>query len=252
MSSPNIFYVTYMNSQTGYRATWAPDVPLKIGMIGKIDKFGVFNVFSSLVKQGIPAEILSDTSSAEMDYTSHESVSITTKAAGSVPVAGSVLTSADAGFVFEFKSDQGVVFQTGGHKTHQLTNLEEIEQQILLKYDDGAWEKDLLIITQLAEADTATIIISNSSNVQLELKAKADVGTQELKLTDVSLGLTVARERGSTLKYITRNGLTPLYRVMGIRHPLFGKPYLGTRSDKEEQQKETFKIQEFDPGELTQ
>jgi hypothetical protein len=252
MANPHKFYLSHMNAKTGYRATWDPGRPLQIGQVGKLDGSGIFSVFSTLEKEGIPIEVLSDESSGEMDYTSNESVNISVKLAGSAPAAGSVLTDVEAGFSFEFKSEKAVVFQTSGHKTHQLVNLGEIEKLVLKKFNDGNWEKDWLIVTQLVAADTATIIISNSSNGKLELKAKAGAGTANLKLTDASLGLTVAREQGSTLKYITQNGLTPLYRLMGIRHPLFGKKQLATRSDKEQVDQEKFRLQEFDNGETEQ
>jgi len=250
MANPHKFYLAHMSAKTGYRAAWDPSRPHVIGQIGKLDQSGVFNVFSNLEKEGIPVETLADPSTMEMDYTSHDSVSISVKLSGKAPQAGSVLTDAEAGFSFEFKNERSIVFQTSGHRTHQLTNLAEIERLIIQKFKDGNWDKNWLIITQLVEANTATIIISNSSNSSLELSAKASAGTTDLKLTDASLGLTVAREKGSTLKYITQNGLTPLYRVMGIRHPLFGKPQLSTKGDKEEQQKESFGLQDFDPGEL--
>jgi len=258
MISPNIFYITLMNRNTGYRATWNPNVRLKIGMVGKIDKTGVFNVYSSLEKKGIPAEVMSDNAKVEMDYTSHDSVSITSKLAGSAPVAGSVLSNANAGFSVDFKSDNGVVFQTSGYTTHQLTNLAEIEAQVLNQYKSGGWEKDWLIITQLVEADSATIIISNSSNVHLDLQATANAGAPGLKLTDASLKLAVVREQGSSMKYLAESGLTPLYRVMGIRHPLFGlgKDSLKPKTGAEEgaaagEESDSLRMQEFDADELT-
>lgn len=251
MANPHKFYLQHMNAKTGYRGTWDPGKPLKIGSIGKLDKFGVFSVFSSLEKEGIPVEELQDTSTSDMDHTSSDSVTITAKVSGSAPVAGSVLTDVEAGFSFDFKSDKSVVFQSVGNKTHQLVNLGEIEHLILEKFNNGNWDKDSLIVTELVEAATATIIISNSSSGKLELKAKADAGTQNLKLTDVSLGLSVAREQGSTIKFIAENGLTPLYRVMGIRTPFLGKTFFGTKGGEEEQpEEENFKVQDFNPKEL--
>ncbi|ULQ51779.1 hypothetical protein [Flavihumibacter fluvii] len=252
MANPHKFYLAHMNAKTGYRATWDPGRPLKIGFIGKLDKFGVFTVFSSLDKEGLIPEVLTDTSDSEMDYTSENEVNIGTKLAGKAPAVGSVLTDAEAGFVIDFKSEKGVVFKANGYKTHQVTNLGEIEKFILPKFKQGNWEKDWLIVTQLVEASSATIIISNSSNGKLELKASAGVGAANLKLTDASLGLTVARETGSTLKFIAQEGLTPLYRLMGIRHPLFGKPGLRTKGIQEGMDKEEFQLQDFDPGEVEQ
>ena len=244
------FYLKHMNDQTGYRATWDPGRPLQIGFIGKLEGPGVFTVFSSLQKEGIEPEIVSDSSSSELDYTSNDQVSIGIKLAGSTPAAGSILTNAEAGFEFEFKSENAIVFKVDGYKTHQIINIANIESQIKEKYNNGNWEKDWVVVTQLIEADTATIIISNSGNSNLTLKAKAGAGTGELKLTDASLGLTVAREKGSTLKFITQSHLTPLYKVMGLVHPFLGKLKLATKSLEAATDADEFTIRDFSDAEL--
>jgi hypothetical protein len=240
-----------MHNKTGYRATWDPNRSFKIGQVGKLNKDGSFTVYSSLEKEGIPIEVDTSTADIEMDYTSHDSVGISFKASGKAPAVGSAFTTADAGIRFEFKSERSIVFQTSKQKTHQLVNVGEIEQHVVKKYKDGNWDKDLLIISQLVEAGTATIIIANSSNAELELNAKAGIGTGQLKLTDASLGLSTVSEKGSTIKYIAESGLTPLYTLMGIRHPwLFGKDKLVTKSTTEEIQSEEFRIIPFEEAEL--
>lgn len=250
MANPSKFYLSHMNAKTKYRATWDPTKKLAIGYIGKLSE-GVLSIYSSLDKEGIAVEVAIDDTGAAMDYTSHDSVTISTKLSGSAPVAGSVLSNLEAGFSLEFKSDKSIVFQTSNHKVHQLINLAEIERKVLEKYNSGNWDKDWVIVTELVEADAATIIISNSSNGSLDLKAKADVGAANLSLTNAALGLAVARERGSTLKYIAQSGLTPLYRVMGIRRPFLGSPSFGTKGEATAAElKEEFGIQDFDEMEL--
>jgi hypothetical protein len=250
MPAPFKFYLRHMNSKTGYRATWDPGKPLTIGSVGRLDNSGIFSVFTTLEKEGIPVELRVDDTTADLDYTSSESVTITTKLSGKVPVAGSFLTEADAGFNIEFKSDRSVVFQSQGNQTDQLTNLAEIKKMILQKYKEANWDKDWLVVTELVRAKSATIIIANSSNATLDLKANANMGAPSLKLTDLSLELMVAKEKGSTLKYIAQEGLTPLYRVMGIRKPFpFGEIDVVTKGKPVTDEVE-FDIQDLDDREL--
>lgn len=229
MATPFKFYLNHLASKTGYRANWEPNKPLEIGMIGKLTN-GIFDIVSSLEKEGLNAEILKDNSKGELDYTSHDSVDINIKLAGKAPAAGSILTEAEAGFVLDFHGENAVVFQVKETLTHLITNMGKMEKEIVQRYKNDTWAKDWVIITELVEAVSATIIISNSSNNKLELKASANAGTQSFKLTDASLGLSVAREKGSSLKVLAQNGITPLYRVMGIRHPFLGKPGVGSRA----------------------
>jgi len=254
MANPQKFYLSHMSDKTGYRATWDPGRPLKIGFIGKLDSSGALVIYSSLEKEGIPVEVLSDDSKIDMDYTSSDSITISTKLSGSAPIAGSVLSEGEAGFNFEFKSDKGVVFQSTGNTTTQLINLAEIKNKILDKYKNGNWDKDWVVVTELVTAETATIIISNSSNVNLDLKANANIGTQDIKITDASFGFTVARERGSTLKYITQSGLTPLYKIMGIWRPILGSVDVRPKDVEAgtvlAEKQDEFKLLAFDPAEL--
>lgn len=250
MAAPSKFYLKHISSKIDYRATWLPAVPLKLGMIGVLSN-GVFDVRSSLEEEGFTPNVLKDLTPGDIDYTSHDSVDIGIKLAGKAPVAGSVLTEGEAGIVLDFHSENAVVFQAKDMLNHQITNMGAMQKDIIQKYKDEAWPKDWVIITQLVEATSATIIISNSSNNKLELKASANVGTQNLTLTDASLGLSVAKETGSSIKVIAQNGITPLYRVMGFRHPLFGRPDIVTKGiapDKANQ--EEFGYQDFDEREL--
>jgi hypothetical protein len=232
MANPGKFYLSHMHDKTKYRATWDPTKQLKIGAIGKLDQ-GVLSIYTSLDKESIPVEISTGNPGAAMDYTSHENVTITTKLSGSMPISGSVLEQGDAGFSFSFKSDNSIVFQTSNHTVHQLVNLAEIEHLVLEKYNSGNWDKDWVIITELIEADAATIIISNSSDGTLELKANNLGSNGAVKLTDISLGLSVVREKGSTLKYIAQNSLTPLYRVMGLKSAFLSSLSMSTRGSIE-------------------
>lgn len=248
MGNVHTYYLKHIADKTGYRATWEPNKPLPLGAIVRIDK-GVFTILSSLEKEGIQVEVLEDSSEGTLDYSSSETVQIGIKASGQIPAAGSVLSAADAGFSIDFGSDKSILFQADKTKTHQISNVASIEREVIKRVGEGKWNKEWLIVTELLEADTATIIVSFSTNSKIEIKANANVGGAQLKLTDASLGLSVVSEKGSLFKAVASKGITPLYRVMGYRHPLFGKEQLKTRS-LEGPQDEQFSIQKFDPAEL--
>lgn len=249
MANIHQFYLEHMASKTGYRATWEPNRPLTIGAIVKLEK-GVFTILSSLEKEGVTMDLMDDVSEGTLDYSSTGSVQIGVKLAGQAPIAGSALTEADAGFSIDFTSEKSILFQADKTKTIQIINMGAIEREVIKRVNDGSWQKDWLIVTQLMQAETATIIISFSSNSKIDLKASANVGVGKLKLTDASLGLNTVSEKGSHFKAIAAQGITPLYRVMGYRHPLFGKEQLSTKGATDEVQNEQFGVQDFKPEEL--
>lgn len=246
MSNPQKFYLKHMYKETGFRAAWDPGSPLEIGMIGKLDSKGAFTVWSTLAKQGIEPEILLDKSKSSIDYSSQNGISIEAKAEGKVPSVGGLLGETEAGFDIAFTSGQGLIFKATGYRTDKIVNIEDLQAAILEKYENGVWQKDYLIITGLATAATATIIISTGSTGKLALKAKTGISAQNLVLTDANISLTASREEGSIYRYIAKKGLTPLYSVMGVRHPWFGHPTLKVRGENEDE----LKALPFNPDEI--
>ena len=249
--SDSQFYLDHIYaSSSGYRATWEPGTKLKIGDIIKLDKYGVCNVFSSLEEQGITPNIRSSHSSSNKDFTSGKGLDITLKGSGDTPKAGSVLAEGDAGFTIQFKSGKNIVFKISGYTEEQIVNLDAIEAAVIEKYKKGNWNKDLLIITNLITADSATIIISEQGNSAVDIKAAAQVKAAELELTNASLGFQFVGNKNTSTNILAQNSITPLYKAMGLKVSLFGKKELDTRDldfGAEEENEEEYQLEEANP-----
>jgi hypothetical protein len=232
MSGPSQFYLDHIHAvSSGYRATWDPALPLQVGDLVKIDDYGVVNTHGVLADKGIHAVTRTSTSPQDMKLSSQQGIEVNVKAAGKAPAEFSALADLDAGFNIKFGDKKAVLFNISGYKTTVIINLDEIEAAVLSQYRDKTWDADLLIITHLIEADSATIIISDKGAASIDLKATANITAADIKLTDTSLKLSVARETGSTLQFIAKENLTPLYKVMGLKGSFFGlgKKHLDTR-----------------------
>ena len=228
MANASQYYLQYIHEVSGgYRATWDPALPLQIGDLVKIDDFGVLNIFGSLADKGITPAVRPTVSPLDWKLSSQRGIKVNVKLAGKLPVATSALADVDAGFNIQFDSSNSVLFNISGYTTSVITNLDEIEAAVLAQYHKKTWDADMLIITNLIHANAATIIISDKGAATIDLKAKANIKAGDLKLTDTSLGLTCTSETGSTTQFIALGGLTPLYKVMGLRG-LFSK-HLDTR-----------------------
>jgi len=222
-------YLNEINKRFQYRATWEPGKTLRIGDVGILEK-GIFSLRSSLEQEGIPLQVRLDESEGSMKYTSEGAVDITTKVAGQASMPQSQLVKGDAGFIVQFKKQDAVVFTINGSKTHQLENTGQIEKEVLKRYLENKWPKNWVIVTELVEAKEATILISTSKDSKIELKANADISpTSDLNIADAEFNFSVASRRGLSTEIIAKEGITPLYRVSGIRKPLLGDPSLGSK-----------------------
>lgn len=103
-------------------------------------------------------------------------------------------------------------------------------RKIVQLWKDGLWDKDFLIVSEVLEAETATIIVSSEADSKIELKASGDIGTKVMDIADASLDLGMTRHKNIGVKIIAESNITPLYQVVGLKRKLFGGPDLVIKS----------------------
>ena len=216
-------YAKEMKKKFGnYYVAWTPGKPLKLGDIG-ILKNNVFERQGSLSESfNITFKIRKDTKKEMMDYTSKNSVDMMSTLSGEVPIL-KILKDLDADVIVDFTKEGAVLFKANGVLAHSIENFIEIGEKIVELYKIGKWKKEYVVITELLEADSATILISNSKNSRVVLKAKAGIGVGEVDLANVSLGLDIQSHRNMDTKIIATEGLTPLFQLKGIKKRIFHK-----------------------------
>ncbi len=231
MSSAQNQYTNEMKRKFGYYATWNPGVPLKLGDIG-IFKRNVFTRISGLDDFNISFEVRPDTTKTPLEHNSQGSVTITTKLSGTVAPQGSVLTDIDAGIIVEFSKENSTLFKANNTVTPSIKDTIQLGKEIISLFKEGKWDKNWVVITELVEAESATIIISNTSNSKIELKANANVGAANFDIADAKFEFSPQFTRGLETKIISAEGLTPLFKVMGMKTRLFAPPIFRSNSFK--------------------
>lgn len=207
-------YAREMHDKFGYMATWLPSVQLKLGDVGTI-RAGVFEPLTSLAQLGITFASDHDRQAADLDYTSSDAVSIQTKASAELPNPIVGLAQAQGNISISFKRAEAVVFQASGCASSKLTNLNALGEEILARYRRGDWNAEHVVITDLITAKAATILISNSKDAQIDLALKAEVSPAVTKLADADVAVT--RASGIGARIVAAKGLTPLFKVAGVR-----------------------------------
>lgn len=206
-------------SQLGYRATWLPGTPVKLGDVGLLEG-GVLKVETNLDQLGFAYQQQNDTRpDGSLDYQSENAVSVTLKAAGSLDGRFKALAQAEAGALVEFHKKNAVLMQLRDIRSDRIADIASLKTALLNAVvaadDQGRWLRDWVVVTEVVNAGSGTILISGGSSSRLELKAEAKI--VPVSLADVSAGLsTVAEERVST-KIVSQKGLTPLYRAIRVK-----------------------------------
>lgn len=117
-----------------------------------------FVAISNLKDLGIAFEVEDDTTESDLKHLSSQAVSITTKLAGTAPVLNSVLSEADAGFSVEFSRENAVLLKANGTLSPRIKNQIKLGEELIERFKKGEWDKNWVVITELAKADSSTNI----------------------------------------------------------------------------------------------
>jgi hypothetical protein len=205
-----------------YRPTWLPGSPIALGTVGVIEE-GLFRPITDLQKLAIPFEVIVDSDADAIDFASKNGVSISFKAAGEANGRFQAIAKADAGVLIEFSREGAVVLQLRDVSLNRIADIPALRQalrkSIAVGDESKQWKRNWVVITEVARAGRATIVISSSGKSKLELKASGS--TAPASLVDASAGLSVATESEISTKVIAASGLTPLYRGLRIQPGYF-------------------------------
>ncbi|MCB1638310.1 MAG: hypothetical protein KDI15_05640, partial [Thiothrix sp.] len=200
-----------------YRPTWLPGTPIQLGSVGIIES-GIFRPVTSLERLNVAFEAVTDASRDAISYNSKTGVSITFKAAGDSNPGFEAITKASAGALIEFSRHGAIVLQLQGAASHRIADQPALYKALLRAIvlgDEDQWQRNWVAITEVVQAESATIVISGSADSKLELKASGSAAPASL--VDASAGLSVARESQVSTRIIAESGLTPLYRGVRVR-----------------------------------
>lgn len=223
MAGPQKQYTRELFDKFSYLATWLPGVPLRVGDVG-VMRDGHFQRVSALESLGIDFAVRRDHAGAQLDYASRGAVSVSFKAAGAVPPAGSVLAQASAGVVIQMNRENSVLFQVLGASFPSIEDQLGLEHQIRRRHAAGQWNTDHLVVTEVLQARAATILIASSSDARLELSIRGSLSTGNISIADLNAGFETAHFRGMHTRIVASEGLTPLFRARRLRNRLFSGP----------------------------
>ena len=210
-------YTKEIFKNLNYRPTWLPGVPMKLGTVGVIEN-GAFRPITSLENLNIPYDVILDAKQDTLDYNSSTGVMITFKGAGETNEKFEAIGKASAGVLIEFSRRGAIVMQLKGVANHRIADQVSLNKELLRSVVLGntdQWQRDWVVITEVVQAETGTIVISNTENSKLELQASGSV--KPVNLVDASANLSVAKESQVSTKIIAESGLTPLFRGVRVK-----------------------------------
>jgi hypothetical protein len=104
------------------------------------------------------------------------------------------------------------------------------------KYQEGSWDSDLYVITEIVMAEAATVLISTGDSAVIELKAGGSVSSAGISLADLNAQFSVASTSGMGIEMVAKTGITPLFKAGRVRPGLFGTKWEVRRLEAPDEQ----------------
>lgn len=208
--------MTEIRKETRYSATWLPIAPVSLGDVGRLNGYQYVPV-TTLKDLGFSFDVEKGTVNADIDYYSKGAVSSEVKLAGRTPPPGSPLVHGKVGVTLSFKRAGAIVFAASGCRSNRIRDNKSLGDIILQRFHDGLWERDLVVVTEVVSASTATILVASSAGAQVDLVAEGKVTTPSVSLADASARFYTASSRAIGFNVIGGKNLTPLFRAGGIK-----------------------------------
>ncbi|MFJ4365733.1 hypothetical protein ACIP4S_16430 [Streptomyces chartreusis] len=210
-------YVKRCRELTGFWGAWPPSYPIKVGLVGSVDKDNVFRRIKELkdFPELTPPEIVkARTNFNESWYDGKETtVQTLTEVAADAQVHG----AASLRVGISFKGEAGLFLAYSSAIHEQISDVDLLKRQILALAQHNVWQREWVAIVETISADHVTALASGGRDAEIVLNLKADLAAfQAWQLARADLGVSVRTQRSIGLDSIGKSG-TPLYRTVAIR-----------------------------------
>jgi len=204
---------------------------IELGTVGELEGGYLFRPRSTLRDRGIDfdptADVVTDTSSSPLDFTSKSGVSITTKLAGEANTNIPSVPQGSAGIKLDFSREASFLIKAQESYEPRIRDLIGLERKILEKYRAGQWDRSWVVVSSLVMAPYVDIVISESASSSIELEVTGSGTVQTVELGNVSLEFAMKRTSGKVLDMRgIRNG-TPIFQLAGLKQRFLGGVHLG-------------------------
>lgn len=216
-------YAREIHDRFGYFASWLPNTRLELGDIGVQDG-ATFKRMTSLTELGLPFATRSGANLLDFTHTSSSGVTVETDIDAAVGAdTGKPGEGKLAGGKLAVKlAEQGaVVFRAANCRVDEISDKVGLGAAVLELFRSGMWDAPWRIIDTVVHAESATIIVSDSAQASLELRAETPLELSSLARLDA--GIRVASQAGSVLHFVAAKGLSPLFTLAGIKQSLLAK-----------------------------
>jgi hypothetical protein len=211
---------------TGWRGAYPLVIPIQVGDYFQLNEQGVpIDLGNALDWPGWRAAVPVDreTIGGSETYYAGCQRQAAPEAGGGAKVPGGL--GAEATLSLSFTRSAGFVLAYNAATRSRVRDAAAVRQSILASAKAGWWQEDWILVTEVIEAESATLAVATEAGSQIDLHANVAIPDgiiAGVSIADPKLGWTASSWRGSGYSSVCNRG-TPLYHCMRVRKGIFGK-----------------------------
>jgi hypothetical protein len=211
-----------------YNATWPIGADVEIGMVVAVDGDLIVRGRLSDPDRGVAFTVDdSDQRPDSYQYASEGGVDVVAKAAGEDSGTFKWIGKASAGVKLTFTSENAVAIRATNVVRRGITNERQLARAIISAWHDGRrMDTGDVIITELLQTDSGFAAVSSARGAEIEVTAKADIGTGPISLGSLDGELHIAGQSKTQFAEDVPKGFAIAYRALEVdevglfrRHP---------------------------------
>jgi hypothetical protein len=236
-----------------FDAVWPPNTPLELGQVIKVKKRRVrADTYGSLRSRGISFEEKASATGTDYKFKSENEVTRTFKLGGSSDGVTEYLVKADAGIVLQFEKEFSALLELTDTTTRTIDNLDVVQHAVAELDDNDKWDDDYLIVSQVIEAEHATILVSGSRDSKVEINLGSAIEPADVELAKIETKFLKETSGQMQIRVGDISKATPLFRVVRLKRNKL-KPEQATIAPINEYELEEVDLdKEADKEELTE
>ncbi len=222
MSTPAELYIDGIKKKLKtYWAAWLPNSQYSLGDYGILEG-SLFKKVGSLNDLSIDFESSEYSKRGSIEYVSESGVQIYFKTIGQINNNLPNIPEEKAGINIQFSSKGAFLVQIPDSNEVSINNFKSLQDSIIAKFESGDWNKDWVFITKIINAPTATFLISNSSESNMEFALEGDLTSGSTVLASTENKFQYATQSGDILKFFGANEVSPFFQLSKLKCNLFG------------------------------
>lgn len=200
-------FLKEIKSQYDYYGVWHPLKRFYLGDYGYLRgyKFERINNIENLKKNPIKIKDLGirpGSTASENDWSSGASISDS----GGASLHGQFTVSVN------FKKKNQFLFGLVGCTSEEIDKIEMLQDEILKKLDQpskfGDWRGDWVVVTEVLNAKTATILIAKEDDASIEFAVKGQTGNTAIALAKIQARAAIKKDHYVNSKYRDAKDIT--------------------------------------------